>query len=232
MDDFDDDDYLADFNMEQYKQSKLLIQPTAYKSLTECTDFKRALASFPKVDAFSLYVHKGNEINAELRSIEAKKKEEKKKKENPEKILELPVKDTNNYSEVIANISKNMKKMGDVFPGCDFIVTCRTMSNPYDPEMIQGFMSTSNKVVRMSNLYLYTILIPHDVNIGMIDISSQTGTPNTYEIIIDRNVPLLHLFDTVYVVSSKYSIEHLSRFEKAAKEVKRCSFGHGSFKNT
>jgi hypothetical protein len=203
-----DDDLFADFNMEQYKASRFLAQPTLYKSLTECTDFKKALAFFPRVDAFSLYVHKGNEINSDLR------------------------KGGQTYKEAVDDISRNMKKMGDVFPGCDFIVTCRTMSNPYDSKMIQGFMSTSNKVVRMSNLYLYTILVPRDVNIGMIDISSQTGTPNTYEVIIDREVPLIHLFDTVYVVSSKYSIEHLSRFEKAAKEVKRCSFGHGSFKNT
>ena len=203
-DEYCDEDFMQKL-LEKRKKVATVSKPVKKETLKQCSDFKKGSEKFPR-KPFLIYVKKGSEINERLR--------------NP--LME------NEYEKEIKNISLNMKTLEEVFPSCDFIVVCRTMSKEYSSEKTSGFMSTSNNVVGMSLRYLYTIIIPKDVKIGMIDISAETGILETYEVIIDKGTQLEALNEHVYGVASEFLYKNFNDFTEIAKNIKKCSTGHGT----
>lgn len=118
------------------------------------------------------------------------------------------------YSEMIFQLDKCFKKVSELFPrgGGNYIKTWRSMSNAFNPDLTAGYTSTSNQFVGMSARYLYTIYIPCDAHVIVIDISQETGKPGTFEVVLERNVRLIDLGRNTFVVNTPFARDHLTQF--------------------
>jgi hypothetical protein len=123
--------------------------------------------------------------------------------------------DASEFSKIVLNLDKCFKRVVDFFPigSGNYIKTWRTMSNSFDPNLTAGYTSTSNQFVNMSGRYLYTIYIPCDACVIIIDISKETGTPNTFEVVLERRVRLIDLGDNAFVVDTPFARKNLSQFD-------------------
>lgn len=118
------------------------------------------------------------------------------------------------YSEIVLKLDKCFKKVSTLFPDGNYIKTLRSMSNEFNPSLTAGYTSTSNQFVNMSGRYVYTIYIPCDARVIVIDISKETGTPNTFEVVLERHTRLIDLGDNVLVVDTPFARKHLTQFEE------------------
>lgn len=123
------------------------------------------------------------------------------------------------YSEMIFQLDKCFKKVSELFPrGGNYIKSFRTMSNEFDPNLTAGYTSTSNQFVGMSARYLYTIYIPCDAHVIVIDISQETGKPGTFEVVLERNVRLIDIGDNAFVVNTPFARNNLIQFDNLKKK--------------
>lgn len=123
--------------------------------------------------------------------------------------------DASELGKIIFKLDQCFKKVEDLFPsgGGNYIKTWRSMSNSFDPSLTMGYTSTSNQFVGMSSRYLYTIYIPCDARVLVIDISRETGKADTFEVVLERRVQLIHLGGDVFVVDTPFARAHLKLFD-------------------
>lgn len=79
------------------------------------------------------------------------------------------------------------------------------MTTKFNPEKTQGYTSTSNVVVKMSNNYLYKIIIPKDAKVIVIDISKEVNQKNVYEIVLERYTRFIQIDNNVLLVKTLLS---------------------------
>lgn len=121
-----------------------------------------------------------------------------------------------NIEKIIFKLDQCFQSLSTLFPTSsigNYIKSYRTMSQKFDADKTAGYTSTSNQFVGMSSKYLYTIYIPSDSNIIIIDISKETGTPNTYEIVLERNVGMIDIGNNTFVVNTSFSRNNLTLFK-------------------
>lgn len=118
--------------------------------------------------------------------------------------------------KIIFKLDQCFQSLSTLFPKSsvgNYIKSYRSMSREFDADKTTGYTSTSNQFVGMSSKYLYTIYIPGDASIIIIDISKETGTPNTFEIVLERNVRLIDIGKNTFVVNTLFSRTNLQSFK-------------------
>jgi hypothetical protein len=117
------------------------------------------------------YKKHGTEINAALRGVQ-------------------------NYpglNSIVFNIDKCFQQLCKLYPKTpgNYIQVYRMMSQKFDPNKNQGYISTSNQIIGMSHKFIYTIIIPYDAKVIVIDISNMVGKKNTFEIVLERETKFI-----------------------------------------
>jgi hypothetical protein len=117
----------------------------------------------------------------------------------------------------INGINKAMKVISDLFPKEDFIVVFRTQRKEWTNEKNQSLLSTSDRLIPMSEYNRMRIIIPKDIKVGIINISHKTL--GRYEIILPTNTSLIPIeFEKnseeiqTYIVNSEYYRENKKAF--------------------
>ena len=128
-------------------------------------------------ECFLKYVNKGSEFNSRLRNA---------------RLLQ------DGDSALVKNLNKSFMPLHKLFPldetNTDYIKVCRNMSSKWKANKSAGFVSTSNKNISRFGDYNFTILIPRDAKIGIINIDYMfNGIKNVYEIILPNNLPVIQL---------------------------------------
>jgi hypothetical protein len=149
--------------------------------------------SLPCEQAINKYKKNGIEINAFLRGTHPYNSE---------------------YEKLVFKLDQCFQKVSSLFPSSagNYLKSFRTMSNKFDSSKTSGYTSTSNQFVGMSSKFLYTIYIPFDANVIVIDISKETNKSNTYEIVLERHVKLVDLGHDKFVVRTPFSSANTSLF--------------------
>lgn len=151
--------------------------------------------SMPCEQAINKYKKNGIEINAFLRGTYP---------HTPE------------FEKLVFKLDQCFQKVASLFPTTagNYIKSFRTMSNKFDSRKTSGYTSTSNQFVCMSAKFLYTVYIPFDANVIVIDISKETNKANTYEIVLERHVGLIDLGHDKFVVKTQFSSANTNLFTK------------------
>jgi hypothetical protein len=123
---------------------------------------------------------------------------------------------TPDFEKLVFKLDQCFQKVASLFPTTagNYIKSFRTMSNKFDSNKTSGYTSTSNQFVGMSSKFLYTIYIPFDANVIVIDISKETNKSNAYEIVLERHVKLIDLGHNKFVVKTQFSNSNTALFTK------------------
>ena len=154
-------------------------------------------------DIITEYIRKGTDINAKLRGA-------------------IPIDDlTKDFVKKFDNLFTKFPRLDKMFPQNDdihgnMIKVYRTSSKDYDSNLTQGYTSTANKPVGMSNIFLFTIFIPKDAVVIVWDISSGVGQSNTYEVILPRDTTLIEVVDMpknkrTFIVKTEFSSNNIDK---------------------
>lgn len=119
------------------------------------------------------------------------------------------------FEKLVFKLDQCFQKVSTLFPtnAGNYIKSYRTMSNKFDSNKTSGYTSTSNQFVGMSAKFLYTIYIPLDANVIVVDISKETNKLNTYEIVLERHVKLIDLGHDKFVVKTPFSTLNQTLFK-------------------
>lgn len=186
--DIDDDELLQ--LQQQMHHARRSTQPTSSNTVLKKIDVRDVVYNGSCQDVVERYKKGGMEINAFLRGTQSGA----------------------HYSEIVLKLDKCFKKVSTLFPDGNYIKTWRSMSKLFDPNLTAGYTSTSNQFVGMSGRYLYTIYIPCDARVIIIDISKETSKAGTFEIVLERHTRLIDLSDNVLVVDTPFARIHLNQF--------------------
>ena len=189
-----DDDEILHLQQHMHQQRRATTQPPSRNTVLKKIAVRDVVYNGSCTRVVERYKKSGMEINAYLRGGDG---------------------DASEFSKIVLNLDKCFKRVADLFPtsGGNYIKTWRTMSNAFDPDLTAGYTSTSNQFVGMSSRYLYTIYIPCDARVIIIDISEETGTPNTFEVVLERHTRWIDLGDNTFVVDTPFARKNLSQFD-------------------
>jgi hypothetical protein len=206
----DDDDLVLQKQRERFIMSRQNEIKGSVKTLLKGNSSYQNLVILSRKfnsNLYQYYLSRGTELNSRMR-------------EN---------KQTRGDRIFVKNLTDSLKPVEKLFSNADYIVVYRDQTKPWDNYSARGFTSTSLPPLmpgKFGRIRL-NIIVPKDVNIGIIDLFPKWSI-KVIEIILQQNINLIRLNrdKPIYVVNSPYYRQNKEAFRRVANNHR---FGFGSY---